>query len=921
MKKELLLSALVLGSINLFAQSTEGLSNAWAATRYLGYNASNGANPLFTKTNLIDRIRLNGNQNATINSVNQVVSGYMGLGPGGFFTSNSPWSMLHLEGPNTSGFGGNGWRSWMRTGVLFREESDNMYVGMKTEDTNRSDAVIAWSDDAAGVDKLRFLFTGNASSGNGENTNPMNGASLDGYEFMRMQTIPAIVNEVSYPIGHVGIGPLFTDALYPQNRLHINAESGLPTYMQIGNVAGGGLPGTGQTATDGLKLGTESILNGGVRRQYGFLQWQENTPFVVQTDWDGTSGGVTGGERIRVTSVGALINTETGAYGGLTTPTNITRIAVSHNGAAPVTKPLSLMHLGYSGVGLSAGGWRPWMDVGTFTSNGLDHVYVGLKQEGASITADRMDAVVGWGDNHAGTTGPDNMRFIFTSATGGTAPATGANGLEAMRMTPMAADGVFTGIGGDPGANVYQSGGANPTATLEVNSWNATTVAGGSSGLRFTNLNTTSPTLMNPGLGVLAVDDEGDVIYVQGGSSSFGALCSDTVSAVFTNDRHADLNDNNFYFVGNNSNNTDNNVGFGWACGTPIKAKVDAISYGTGGLAGNFMTFENWINGVNSLTPTGVNGLASGDGGGSASYYGVRGQALGNNHNGNFGVYGSAPSAINSYAGYFNGDVQAGGMFISSDKNLKKDINPIENALTIVQRLSPKTYYMNTDAHRDFNFSNELQYGFIAQELRTVLPSVVKQSVLPGSFDASGTLKQHPTSYLAVNYNAIVPINTQAIIELNAKVDNRDSQIHAQQATINDLNSRLMKLESCLSGILPSLCQMSQSIIETNDPGLQQQLRAQLSVKLQNQTAIVLDQNVPNPFSEQTVINFSVPESVQKAQIHFYNGDGKLMQSVDVAQRGLGSLTVFGSDLSSGVYTYTLVADGRVVATKKMVRQ
>ena len=45
------------------------------------------------------------------------------------------------------------------------------------------------------------------------------------------------------------------------------------------------------------------------------------------------------------------------------------------------------------------------------------------------------------------------------------------------------------------------------------------------------------------------------------------------------------------------------------------------------------------------------------------------------------------------------------------------------------------------------------------------------------------------------------------------------------------------------------------------------------------------------------------------------------MQSVDVTERGLGNLTVFGSDLSTGVYTYTLVADGQIVATKRMMKQ
>jgi hypothetical protein len=36
---------------------------------------------------------------------------------------------------------------------------------------------------------------------------------------------------------------------------------------------------------------------------------------------------------------------------------------------------------------------------------------------------------------------------------------------------------------------------------------------------------------------------------------------------------------------------------------------------------------------------------------------------------------------------------------------------------------------------------------------------------------------------------------------------------------------------------------------------------------------------------------------------------------------GNNDLTVFASDLSNGIYTYTLVADGKIVETKKMVKQ
>ena len=53
----------------------------------------------------------------------------------------------------------------------------------------------------------------------------------------------------------------------------------------------------------------------------------------------------------------------------------------------------------------------------------------------------------------------------------------------------------------------------------------------------------------------------------------------------------------------------------------------------------------------------------------------------------------------------------------------------------------------------------------------------------------------------------------------------------------------------------------------------------------------------------------------------FYNNDGKLIQSVELTQRGQGQLNVFAQDLTSGMYSYTLVVDGRIFATKKMVKQ
>jgi hypothetical protein len=86
--------------------------------------------PIYTVTNGVNRTRLNGNLTTTINGVTKPFNGYFGIGTSDPFgpatnfwdgANNTPWALLHLEGPNSTFFGGNGWRRWMETGMLARK--------------------------------------------------------------------------------------------------------------------------------------------------------------------------------------------------------------------------------------------------------------------------------------------------------------------------------------------------------------------------------------------------------------------------------------------------------------------------------------------------------------------------------------------------------------------------------------------------------------------------------------------------------------------------------------------------------------------------------------------------------------------------------------------------------------------------------
>lgn len=248
-----------------------------------------------------------------------------------------------------------------------------------------------------------------------------------------------------------------------------------------------------------------------------------------------------------------------------------------------------------------------------------------------------------------------------------------------------------------------------------------------------------------------------------------------------------------------------------------------------------------------------------------------------------------------------------------SDASLKTNVEDLTNSLDKVLAMRGVKHAWDYTNYPEMNFDSANHVGFIAQEINAIDADLTFT-------DANG--------FMHVSYDKTAPIMAEAISELNVKIESKDSIIDAQQNQINDLNSRLSQLESCLSALLPTLCNMNQQAIQQNSEQTQQAIQNQLQNKVQselkislsNANSLILTQNVPNPFAESTVIEYVVPATVAKAQIHFYNSEGKIINSVDIIERGNGKLTVFANDLSSGIYTYTLVADGKIVATKKMMK-
>ncbi|MFN8393114.1 MAG: tail fiber domain-containing protein [Bacteroidia bacterium] len=240
----------------------------------------------------------------------------------------------------------------------------------------------------------------------------------------------------------------------------------------------------------------------------------------------------------------------------------------------------------------------------------------------------------------------------------------------------------------------------------------------------------------------------------------------------------------------------------------------------------------------------------------------------------NYGVRAQAPTTPNSYAGSFLGNVEvvgtgtANAWLTSSDRRYKQDIKGLESVNEKLEKLNGYTYSMRTDEFKDKNFATAQQIGLIAQEVQEVFPQLVHE-------DGKG--------YLAVNYDGMVPVLLEALKEQQQQIDALKSQVAALSLNPGATNGQV--------------------------------------IDLSNVKAIVLDQNAPNPFAEQTVIHYALPTEVRIAKMLFHDGSGNLVQSVDITDRGNGRLIVYGTRLAAGAYTYSLMADGKIVDTKVMVKQ
>jgi trimeric autotransporter adhesin len=223
-----------------------------------------------------------------------------------------------------------------------------------------------------------------------------------------------------------------------------------------------------------------------------------------------------------------------------------------------------------------------------------------------------------------------------------------------------------------------------------------------------------------------------------------------------------------------------------------------------------------------------------------------------------------------------------------SDGRFKNDIKEDVSGLDFINHLRPVSYVVDKVAINKFLHVSDSsgsptetksapmrQTGFIAQEVEAL---VKKTGYVFSGIDAP---KNENDPY-GIRYATFVVPLVKAMQELSTKVEEQQEQI---QLLLAQLYSKS----------------------ETDTKGVS------------GNTKAFLLQNNPNPFTSETEIKMTLPENVGNAAIMIYTLEGKQLKNIRVHDRGDVSVKISGNELSAGMYLYTLIADGKVLDTKRMV--
>jgi len=272
-----------------------------------------------------------------------------------------------------------------------------------------------------------------------------------------------------------------------------------------------------------------------------------------------------------------------------------------------------------------------------------------------------------------------------------------------------------------------------------------------------------------------------------------------------------------------------------------------------------------------------------------------------------------------------------------SDKRYKKNIQENVSGLDFINQLRPVTYNVDVHAlaarnHEDERRDGEGNWvamtpsehtkksrdrksqkvfsGFIAQEVETAAEEA--------GYDFSGITKPSSDEGLyGLKYGEFVVPLVKAVQEISSKEEIIDAKVEELENENTLLKDQLENVADQLEDMKIMIAQLQGCCVQKEETPLNT-IEIELANAIKND-APYLEQNAPNPCYEQTIIKYFLPENFESASMRFTDLQGRELKTTLLQNSGHGTISISAKELVAGTYTYTLIVDGKIIATKKMV--
>jgi hypothetical protein len=111
-----------------------------------------------------------------------------------------------------------------------------------------------------------------------------------------------------------------------------------------------------------------------------------------------------------------------------------------------------------------------------------------------------------------------------------------------------------------------------------------------------------------------------------------------------------------------------------------------------------------------------------------------------------------------------------------ADNQIKKNVTPLSGSLNYINTLQPVTYNYNNQEFKHLNLPTGVQYGFLADNVQSVLPGLVTTT---NKFYPAGKNNYRTAAVENVDMQSLVPILLGAIKEQQQQIDSLKAELKA----------------------------------------------------------------------------------------------------------------------------------------------